>query len=64
MPYWLKSADHGVMPVYNLSDVERNKRFGWELLNEGDSPAREQSAAPVVMPALARKKPGPKPKVK
>jgi hypothetical protein len=38
MPYWLTNPDHGVMPVYDLSDVERNKVHGWELLNHGPAP--------------------------
>ena len=40
MPYWLTNPEHGTMPVYDLGEVERNKKFGWTLLNEGESPLR------------------------
>lgn len=26
------------MPVYSMDEVERIKKFGWEVLNEGNSP--------------------------
>jgi hypothetical protein len=39
--YWMTNPLHGVMPVYDLSDVERVKGHGWSLLNEGPSPLRE-----------------------
>lgn len=38
MPYWLTNADHGTMPVYDPGEVERVKKFGWTLLNVGESP--------------------------
>jgi hypothetical protein len=38
MPYWLTNPDHGTMPVYDMGEVERVKKFGWTLLNQGESP--------------------------
>jgi hypothetical protein len=38
MPYWLTNPDHGTMPVYDMGEVERVKKFGWTLLNVGESP--------------------------
>lgn len=57
MPYWLTNPDHGVMPVYDMGDVERNKVHGWELLNQGPEPMRKVPAAafevmPVAKPDL------------
>jgi hypothetical protein len=40
MPYWLTNPDHGMMPVYDMGEVERVKKFGWTLLNVGESPIR------------------------
>lgn len=69
--YWLINPDHGVMPVYSMDEVERIKKFGWEVLNEGNSPdysklKPEKVVCEVVKPKpiAPRKKPGPKPKVK
>jgi hypothetical protein len=59
--YWLTNPQHGEMPVYDLADVERHKKWGWTLLNEGSAPLRKKPEAPEV---VERKKPGPKPKVK
>jgi hypothetical protein len=49
MPYWLTNPDHGTMPVYDMGEVERVKKFGWTLLNVGESPA-----LPVVNGDTAR----------
>lgn len=49
MPYWLKHAEHGQMPVYNTGDVERHKQWGWVLLNEGNEPAKEAAPKPDPM---------------
>lgn len=38
MPYWVTNPDHGMMPVYDMGEVERVKKFGWTLLNVGESP--------------------------
>jgi hypothetical protein len=38
MPYWMTNPDHGTMPVYDMGEVERVKKFGWTLLNVGESP--------------------------
>jgi len=38
MPYWLTNPAHGVMPAYDMGEVERNKLHGWTLLNVGESP--------------------------
>lgn len=40
MPYWMKHADHGEMPVYDLGEVERHKKLGWEFVNQGEAPIR------------------------
>lgn len=70
MPYWLTNPEHGVMPVYDLSDVERNKVHGWSLLNEGPSPVKPAARAPVVVtpePVVEvppKRKPGRPPKAK
>lgn len=61
--FWLTNPEHGEMAVYDMADVERHKQWGWVLLNEGEAPQRGQEAAQPVEPP-ARKKPGPKPKVK
>jgi hypothetical protein len=45
MPYWLTNPDHGIMPVYDLGEVERNKLHGWTLLNVGESPLRVETKA-------------------
>ena len=29
MPHWMKSAEHGVMPLYDMGEVERHKKLGW-----------------------------------
>lgn len=50
MPYWLTNPDHGTMPVYAISEVDRNKANGWTLLNIGESPVR----VPVVNGDTAR----------
>lgn len=61
MPYWLTNPEHGVMPVYDLGEVERNKVHGWTLLNVGESP----ELAPKGQPAEPiKRKPGRPPKVK
>lgn len=44
MPYWITNPDHGIMPVYDMGEVERNKAHGWTLLNVGEIPIR----APVM----------------
>jgi hypothetical protein len=44
MPYWITNPDHGTLPVYDMGEVERVKKFGWTLLNVGESPIR----GPVV----------------
>jgi hypothetical protein len=67
--YWLTNPEHGVMPVYDLAEVERHKQWGWSLLNEGPSPLAKPARiepVPAEEPetAPARKKPGRKPKVK
>jgi hypothetical protein len=49
MPYWLTNPDHGVMPVYDMGDVERNKAHGWTLLNVGESPVFEPEQASEVL---------------
>jgi hypothetical protein len=40
MPYWMTNPDHGTMPVYDMGEVERVKKFGWTLLNVGESPLK------------------------
>jgi hypothetical protein len=65
MPFWMTNPKHGVMPVYSFGEVDQAKVHGWELLNEGDAPARPAPAAKAVqVDTPARKKPGPKPKAK
>jgi hypothetical protein len=75
MPYWLTNPEHGVMPVYDMGEVERNKVHGWMLLNEGESPLRHIGPPPEAEPIklLAsneppllplKRKPGRPPKVK
>lgn len=61
MPFWMKSAEHGVMPVYDMGEVERAKGHGWELINEGPSPLLRLNVAPVVVrqaPEQEKRKPG------
>jgi len=50
MPHWMKHSDHGIMPVYDLGEVERNKKFGWVFLNTGEDADR---TVKPVMPAPA-----------
>jgi hypothetical protein len=50
MPYWITNPGHGTMPVYDMGEVERVKKFGWSLLNIGESPVR----GPVVNGDTAR----------
>jgi hypothetical protein len=57
MPYWMTNPEHGVMPVYDMGDVERNKVHGWVLLNEGESPAMK-SAEVSADPPQEKRKPG------
>jgi len=50
MPHWMKSAEHGIMPVYDLGEVERHKKLGWVLLNTGEAPdlgAKVEQPKPV-----------------
>lgn len=58
--FWLKHPEHGEMPAYDVAEVERNKKWGWELLNEGPSPLRDKPGE--VVPE--RRKPGRPPKAK
>lgn len=72
MPYWMTNPSHGVMPCYDLGEVERNKVHGWTLLNEGPAPVYPKAEPTgmeithkwVTSNEAARKKPGPKPKAK
>jgi hypothetical protein len=65
MPYWMENPEHGVMPVYDMGDVERNMAHGWVLLNVGESPAlKAEKPAVETIETPVRKKPGPKPKAK
>lgn len=58
MPHWMKSADHGVMPLYDMGEVERHKKLGWVYVNTGESiaadapPAPASTAAPSVQSML------------
>jgi len=56
MPYWMTNPDHGMMPLYDMGEVERVKRFGWTLLNVGESPqvpvftSPQEALAPKTFP--------------
>jgi len=52
MPHWLKSA-HGVMPVYDMGEVERHKALGWSFINTGEKPDLEKTVE--VAPAVVNK---------
>jgi hypothetical protein len=59
--------EHGATHVYDESELEKLKGFGWSV--EGDEPVSQaDDHLRLVKAALtqspARKKPGPKPKVK
>ena len=54
MPYWLTNPDHGILPVYDMGEVERCKQFGWTLLNHGESPER---AKPEIIALSVVEKP-------
>jgi hypothetical protein len=72
MPYWMTNPQHGVMPVYSVSEMEQARVHGWELLNEGASPLRGKPAevkAPAMPVAehveiITKRKPGRPPKAK
>jgi hypothetical protein len=50
--------DHGATHVYDTSELERLKGYGWSVEGEEAKPVKTEPEAP------ARKKPGPKPKAK
>jgi hypothetical protein len=66
--YWMTNKDHGIMPVENLSEVQRNEKHGWTFLNQGETPdlLAKPAAVEEVTEADAptQKKRGPKPKAK
>lgn len=54
--------DHGATHVYDSSELDRLKSWGWSV--EGENPPVIEPPAVVSEPAPERKKPGPKPKAK
>lgn len=59
MPYWMKNEEHGLMPVYDLSEKARVENLGWRLLNEGESPELERPTDPAEVQAEEiKRKPG------
>jgi hypothetical protein len=56
----MTNPDHGVMPVYDMGDVERNKVHGWVLLNEGESPNLKPAEVSADAPQEKRKPGRPK----
>lgn len=47
MPYWMKHPHHGEMPLYDMGEVERHKKLGWDFVNDGPSPNRPPKNAPA-----------------
>lgn len=48
--YMLEHPEHGRMPVYDLLEVERNRKFGWAPVEEKPTPEQK--------PEPEKRKPG------